>query len=237
MTPEDRARLAANLQAVRERIAAAATRAGRDPASVRLIAVTKYVESSVMRELLALGCHDLGEARPQALWSKQVELADVADSIRWHFIGHLQRNKLGRTLEQVSLLHSGDRWDLLAAADEFAAAQRRSIPALIEVNISGDGTKHGFRPDEIVNLGKRLAELKHVDVRGLMGMSSLEGDLNSARREFARLRELREQARASWPASLSLNELSMGMSGDFEVAIEEGATAVRVGSALYEGIA
>lgn len=231
------ARLAENLNNVRARIAAAAVRSGRSPDDVRLVAVTKYVDTAVAWALMEIGCHDLGESRPQELWHKADELKSADSSIRWHFIGHLQRNKLARTLPYVALLHSGDSLRLLEAVDEFGRSQQRKIPTLIEVNISGDVTKHGFKPEEMPGLGEALSKLTHIDVRGLMGMSSLEGDQHDARAEFAGLRQLRDRLKHEWPASIALNELSMGMSDDFEAAIEAGATLVRIGSALFEGIA
>jgi hypothetical protein len=184
--------------------------------------------------LVAAGCRDLGESRSQELWSKAAELADL--SINWHLIGHLQRNKVERTLPLVSLIHSADSVRLIAAINESAAAMWREVPVLLEVNVSGDRSKHGFGPDEIARLLPEIAAFDHVEVRGLMAMAGREGDLESARRDFARLRELRDRLRRELPAGMSLDELSMGMSGDFEAAIEEGATIVRVGSALFEGV-
>lgn len=227
-------RLAANLQRVRARIAAAAARAGRAAGDVRLVAVTKYVEPEVARALVELGQCDLGESRPQELWRKAEALADLPQ-VCWHFIGHLQRNKLARTLPHVALLHSADSLRLLQAVDEFGRQHGRRIAALVEVNISGDASKHGFAPDDLLPLRDEIAQLTHVDVRGLMGMSSLDGSMDDARREFSALRQLRDRLRGQWPENLSWNELSMGMSDDLEAAIEAGATLVRVGSALFEG--
>lgn len=228
--------LAENVQRIRARMADAAVRTGRSADDVRLIAVTKYVEPDWARALVELGQCDLGESRPQELWRKVDALGELNASIRWHFIGHLQRNKLDRTLPHVALVHSGDSLRLLAAIDAVGQTLGRRIPTLIEVNISGDVTKHGFRPDELASLGEKLATFAHVDVRGLMGMSSLEGTPDDARREFAALRELRERVRGEWSMGGELRELSMGMSDDFEVAIAEGATCVRIGSALFEGL-
>jgi PLP dependent protein len=228
-------RIAENLQQVRDRIAVAAQCSGRSPDDVRLVAVTKYVGAAETRALVAAGCRDLGESRPQELWRKAAELAD--DEIRWHFIGHLQRNKLARTLPLVCLLHSGDSLRLLEAIAAESDERARSALVLLEVNVSGDATKHGFGPEEIEPLGDRLAALGGVEIRGLMAMAGREGGPDDARREFARLRELRDRLQSAWGGRFELKELSMGMSSDFEIAVEEGATLVRVGSALFEGAA
>jgi pyridoxal phosphate enzyme (YggS family) len=228
-----RERIAENVGQVRERIAAAAARAGRRPDDVTLVAVSKYVGVDEAQALVGAGCRDLGESRPQELWRKAEALG--ANAIRWHLIGHLQRNKVARTLPLVSLLHSGDSLRLLAAVDAENAAQGRVTPALLEINVSGDATKHGFHPDEVEPLGETLAALNGVQIRGLMAMAGLEGSPDDARREFAQLRELRDRLQTAWEDRFRLAELSMGMSGDFEIAIEEGATLVRVGSLLFEG--
>lgn len=228
-----RERIAGNVAHVRERIAAAAQRAGRRPDDVTLVAVSKYVGVDEAQALVAAGCRDLGESRPQELWRKADSLG--ASAIRWHLIGHLQRNKVARTLPLISLLHSGDSLRLLESIHVENAAQGRVTPTLLEINVSGDATKHGFRPDEVEPLGETLAALSGVEIRGLMAMAGLEGSPDDARREFAQLRELRDRLQTSWGDRFRLAELSMGMSGDFEIAIEEGATLVRVGSLLFEG--
>jgi pyridoxal phosphate enzyme (YggS family) len=151
-------------------------------------------------------------------------------------IGHLQRNKARRTLPLVTLLHSGDSLRLLETVEEWAAEMGRTTDVLVEVNVSGDATKHGLAAGEVEPLLPRLAELSHVRIRGLMAMARWGGTLDEARADFVRLRELRDRLLTSCPPQISLQELSMGMSGDFEVAIEEGATLVRVGSALFEGV-
>ena len=225
--------IAENVRQVRERIGAAARRSGRRAEDVTLVAVSKYVGAGEVRALLAAGCHDLGESRPQELWRKAEALGDA--SLRWHLIGHLQRNKIARTLPLVGLLHSGDSLRLLEAVNAECLREGRRLPALLEVNVSGDATKHGFRSDEVEPLGDALAALNGIEIRGLMCMAGREGDAAEARREFAQLRELRDRLQAAWAGRFELAELSMGMSGDFEIAIEEGATLVRVGSLLFEG--
>jgi pyridoxal phosphate enzyme (YggS family) len=236
-------RLQDNLAEVRGRVAAAAGRSGRAAGSITLVAVTKYVRGDVVRELIASGCYDLGEARPQELWAKARALrerpsqyqSDSSD-VRWHLVGHLQRNKVSQTLPHVALIHSADSLRLLKAIDSAAAEQQRRVNVLIEVNVSGDVTKHGFEPAGIAPVLPHIAALSHVQVRGLMCMAAREGDTAVARANFAALRELRDRLSSNLPPNLSFDELSMGMSGDFEIAIEEGATMVRVGSALFQGV-
>ena len=225
-------RIADNVAAVRERIARAAERDGRPADRVSLVAVTKYVSVEWVRPLVAAGCFDLGESRPQQLWTKSAALADLP--IRWHMIGHVQRNKVRRTLPLTALLHSVDSRRLLAMINE----ESQSLPptrVLLEVNVSGESAKHGFAAADIEPLLAELPGYANVSVRGLMCMASLEGGATEARRDFAALRALRDKLRPACPPGVALDELSMGMSGDFEEAIEEGATIVRVGSALFEG--
>ena len=229
------ARLSANLARVRQQIAEAAVRSGRRPEDVRLVGVTKYIDVEMTRALFEAGLADLAESRPQELWKKADLLKELP--IRWHAIGHLQRNKVERTLPLISLLHSGDSLRLWEAVSAAAVKQRRVVETLLEVNISGDEAKHGFAPHEVASALPAIASLPGVKVRGLMAMASLEGGNEQARRDFAALRKLRDSLLADCPPQLELRELSMGMSGDFIDAIEEGATIIRVGSALFEGIA
>ena len=227
-------RIAANLSGVRQRMATTAQRSGRSAEDVRLVAVTKYVGTAEIEALLAAGCRDLGEARPQDLWRK-AEAFRGRDA-RWHLIGHLQRNKLSRTLPLVDLLHSADGESLLAAIDAWGRAAPGPVDVLLEVNVSGDVAKHGFSPEEVTPLWPRLASLAGVRIRGLMGMSGREATPDEARRQFVALRILRDALLAAGADAAEFRELSMGMTDDFEIAIEEGATLVRVGSALFEGL-
>lgn len=234
LTDRDIRQLHENLARIREQIATAAQRAGRSAGDVQLIGVTKYVSADVARELAAAGLLDLGESRPQELWRKVEALPDP--QIRWHMIGHLQRNKLRRSLPSMALLHSGDSLRLLEGVNAECASLQRKQSVLIEVNISGDANKHGFQPDEVAAALPTIAALPNLEVVGLMTMAALEGGVDRDRRDFAALRELRDRLQPQLPPSIDLRELSMGMSDDFEAAIEEGSTMVRVGSALFEGI-
>ena len=226
-------RIRENLARVRRQIADAAARSGRAAEAVKLVAVTKAAGEPAIRALVEAGCRDLGENRPQQLWDRAARLADLP--IRWHMIGTLQRNKVRRTLPLIHTLQSADSPSLVEAVDRIAAELSLCVPVLLEVNVSGEGAKHGFDPVSVEPYLEELARLEHVEVRGLMCMAGLEGGPERARRDFASLRGLRDRLRPSCPDGLSMDELSMGMSGDFEAAIEEGATIVRIGSALFEG--
>ena len=227
-------RIAENLAQVRQRIADAANRSDRQTADVLLVAVTKYVGLELIEPLIDAGASVLGESRPQQFWPKAEALADRP--IQWHMIGQLQRNKIRRTLPLVELIHSVESVRLVDAIDRIAAELSLKARILLEVNISGDEAKHGFAPSALESQLSDLAAFNNVEIRGLMCMAGLGTDAEGARRDFAALRELRDRLSSDCPAGVWLDELSMGMSGDFEVAIEEGATIVRVGSALFEGL-
>ncbi len=224
--------LADRLRTVRERIAAACARARRPAGGVTLVAVTKTVPVEVAALMPELGVHDLGESRPQELWLKAAALSGAS----WHLIGHLQRNKVERTLPLVGMIHSGDSLRLLTALEEEARRQGRTLDVLLEVNASREASKHGFAPEAVPLLGGEIEKLRHVRVRGLMAMAAYDEDAEACRPTFARVRELRDRLRGEVGAPHSLDHLSMGMSNDFEVAIEEGATLVRLGSVLFEGL-
>jgi pyridoxal phosphate enzyme (YggS family) len=225
--------LAASLAAVEDRLSAACRRAGRSRDEVTLVAVTKTVSVEVASLLPGLSVHDLGESRPQELWRK----AAVLPLVRWHLIGHLQRNKIERTLPVVSRLHSVDSLRLLRALETAAEtlAEPKPLPALLEVNVSREASKHGFAPEEVEEMAAALAVLKYVRVDGLMTMAAYEDDPEKTRPTFRALRELRDRLAAA--VRRPLPHLSMGMSNDFEIAVEEGATMVRLGTVLFEGIA
>jgi pyridoxal phosphate enzyme (YggS family) len=231
------ARCLENLLAVRGRVAEACRRAGRDPGGVTVVAVTKYVGPELARGLVLAGCRDLAESRPQSLWAKAAALADLEPAPRWHLVGHLQRNKVRRTLEVVSLVHSLDSLRLLETCAAEAETLDTTCNALVEVNLSGDPGRTGANESEAEAIVTAAAALPRMRIRGLMGMASVpDDDQTAARREFARLREFRDRLAGRAPGGTELVELSMGMSGDYEAAILEGATLVRIGSALFEGV-
>ncbi len=227
---ESRQRIADNLAAVEERLCAACRRAGRERYEVTLVAVTKTVSAEVAALLPELGVHDLGESRPQELWHK----ATVVKDVRWHLVGHLQRNKIERTLPLIQRIHSVDSLRLLDALEDACRQLSLTLPALLEINASREASKHGFAPEEAPGLAPRLAELQHVRIDGLMTMAAYEEEAERTRPTFAALRTLRD--RLATELGRPLPQLSMGMSNDFEIAVEEGATLVRLGTVLFEGI-
>ena len=220
-------RIAANLSTVRARIAEAARRSGRDPSSVTLVAVTKRNAAGPIRELVKQGQLDLGENYPQELWAKAEELADLP--VRWHLIGHLQGNKVKKTAPMVRMIHGVDSLKLLRTLDEMDDPPR----GCLQVNASGEDSKHGWSPDGLLADADAIAGCHKIPIVGLMTIAGYGTSNDEARPTFAALRELRDRLRTI--TGLALPELSMGMSGDYEAAIEEGATLVRVGSALFEG--
>lgn len=232
--PDIDRQIADNLDHVRERIQRAAESAGRSASEVQLVAVTKYADVEVTAALVRAGCDTLGESRPQQLWDKAE--ATGLENVCWHLIGHLQRNKVQRTLPLVQLIHSVDSPRLLRAIDKAAEHQQRRARVLLEVNCSGEAAKHGLTGDGLKELLTQLPMNPHVEVCGLMTMAAYEGGLETAGRNFATLRELRDMVGSECPPGTTLRELSMGMSNDFEVAIREGATMVRIGSLLFEGL-
>lgn len=228
MTDDDlKAVLTERVAAVRKIIATSAEKVGRDPSTVTLVAVTKTVSPRV---IAALDVVDCAENRPQAFWPK----AEALPGKRWHFIGHLQRNKLDRTLPLAHLFHAADSDRILGAVNTFGGKAGRRVPILLEVNCSGEAAKGGFRPEEVPAVAADHGLFEYLDIRGLMTMAAYADDPESARPTFAMLRKLRETVRKR--TGLPLPELSMGMSGDYAVAVEEGATLVRVGTVLFTGL-
>lgn len=227
------ARVGANLAEVRTRIAGAAKRAGRDPATVTLVAVTKSVG---MAEVLALARHgvtDFGENRADALLAKRAEAERAGLRATWHMIGNLQTNKVRRALPAIDVLHSLDRLSLVEAfAGELARGRDAALPAFVQVNVSGEVSKSGFAPEGLEGALTHAQLVAGLELTGLMTMAPLSHDADAARPVFRRLRELRDVAHSR--GYLRALNLSMGMSQDFEIAVEEGATHVRVGSILFK---
>ena len=234
ISPAQEMRIADNVRRVRDGIADAALRAGRDSSEITLVAVCKYVDATVTRVLIDAGCQDLGESRPQQLWQKESILRDAVP--RWHLIGHLQRNKARRTAHLADWIHSVDSLELLATIDRCASGRDTPLNILLEVNISGDTAKHGFDTTRAAEAVAAAAACEHIQLRGLMGMAGAGTTPASARAEFRRLATLREQLLRHVADPTVLAELSMGMSGDYAAAIAEGATMVRIGSTLFDGV-
>lgn len=236
---EWRAELAARIERVEGRIAAAAERAGRDPAEVQLVAVTKTVPAHIVKAAWELGLTDFGENRVQEAIEKIPLVFPGTANARgsepraaWHMIGHLQRNKVKWVVPLFTLIHSVDSLRLAREIDKRAASAERRMPILLEVNVAGEESKFGFAPDGVAQLIPRIASLPHVAIQGLMTIAPLTADAESVRPYFRRLQRLRDELQATFP-DIMWQHLSMGMTDDFEVAIEEGATLVRIGRAIF----
>ncbi|MBI3996553.1 MAG: YggS family pyridoxal phosphate-dependent enzyme [Candidatus Omnitrophica bacterium] len=241
--------LQAQLQQVRERISHACQRCGRDPSSVTLIGVTKTVSADVVGEAIQLGLTDLGENRVQEAQAKRQALGfklQASDSsvqpvacslqpVRWHLIGHLQRNKVKLAIELFDVIHSVDSLELVNELDRQAAQRGTRVDILVQVNVSGEATKFGCAPQEVAPLAHAINRMAHLRFIGLMTMAPFSDHAEAARPYFRRLRTLRDDVVSSFQLPASSLCLSMGMSGDFEVAIEEGADFVRIGTAIFGG--
>ena len=223
--------VASNLADTRARVASAAHAAGRDPSSVRLIAVSKTFPIDAVREAFAAGQREFGENRVQEGLQKIERSADL--SIRWHLLGHLQTNKARKAASAFAMIQSVDSVELLQKLDRGAADDGRAPELLIQVDLAGEATKFGVPPAEVPRLFEAASACRAARVVGLMTLPPLPEKPEDARRWFRQLRELRDGWLASGVPSAMLRELSMGMSGDFEVAIQEGATIVRVGTAIF----
>ena len=221
--------IAKNLIAIRERIAEAAKRAGRNPSEVRLVAVSKTKPAAAIEEARSCGQVIFGENYVQEFVTKQAELSGVS----WHFIGGLQSNKVRQIAGKVDLIHSVDRISLAREIDRQWGALGKSCEVLIQVNISQEATKSGTSSAGLLELVTEVAKLPNLLVVGLMTMPPFFDDPEGARPYFRALQELAREVEAAGIPGVEMRELSMGMSGDFETAIEEGATLVRVGSALF----
>lgn len=219
---------AANLKAVRERIAAACHRSGRDPDEVRLLPVTKTVPAHVLRLAYAAGISDFGENKLQEARHKRDVLRDLP--IRWSIIGHLQTNKVKYLVRFAAEFHALDSVRLAAELNRRLDAEGRDLDVFVQVNTSGEASKYGLHPDDLVSFVERMPEYPRLKPRGLMTLAIFSGDTDRVRACFRLLRDLRDRAVSLHPG---FTQLSMGMSGDFEIAIEEGANVVRVGQAIF----
>lgn len=211
------------------RILEACRRSGRSRDDIRVVAVTKYIDVAKTRELIGLGYNRLGENRWQQAREKWEAIGDDAE---WHFIGHLQTNKVKDVIGRFAVLHSLDRPSLLQAVQKRAEALDIRVPVFIQLNVSGEASKFGLAPDELFSFAGQAADCPNIRVEGLMTMAPHEADPELTRPVFRRLRELRDELNARAILPEPAHHLSMGMSNDFEVAIEEGATCLRLGSVL-----
>ncbi|HET7577838.1 MAG TPA: YggS family pyridoxal phosphate-dependent enzyme [Bacillales bacterium] len=215
-----------NAARIQQKIAAACERAGRNPQQVKVIAVTKYVSEETAKAALEAGIRNIGENRDKGFLEKREALGDEAV---WHFIGSLQSRKVKNIIDHVDYLHSLDR---LSLAKEIEKRATNTVRCFIQVNVSGEDSKHGLSPDEVVPFIEKLADFQKIQVVGLMTMAPYTDDREKVRSVFAGLRDLAESVRSKKWGHAPCTELSMGMSNDFEIAVEEGATFVRIGTAL-----
>ncbi len=240
--------LSVNLKSVRSRIDAACARVRREPSDIRLVVVTKAVEIDVVLALVRLGVRDLGENRVQQLGTRVGEVHEFLKALspdatgeriappRWHMIGQLQRNKVRAVLPMATLIHSVDQLRLAEEIDKRAASLPQMVDVLLEINGGDEPEKGGAAVCAAGHLGEQIASMPNVRLRGLMSMAPQTEDEVVQRQVFTRVRELYEEMRNDYAVGGAFDILSMGMSGDFEVAVECGANMVRVGSAMFEGV-
>lgn len=224
--------LAKNMADVKRRVAAACARANRSIDEVKIVAVTKYVDAQVVRQLIGLGASHIGENRVQDAEKKFREAELNQTQVKTHMIGHLQRNKVAACIRLFHLIHSVDSVRLAEEIDKQSRKLNRVTPCLLQVNVSGEETKHGFAPSEVKEAIGQIAGMTNIQVVGLMTMAPFV-EPEETRSVFRSLRILRDEINGLEIPNVRLTELSIGMSNDFEVAIEEGATLVRIGSAFF----
>ena len=222
--------IAENVSEIRRKLAAACIRVGRHPSEVTLVAVSKTFPVEKIQEAALCGVTDIGENYVQELLGKHEVLGS---EVRWHFIGHLQSNKVKHVAGWIHLIHSVENDHLAAEIDKRAAQLDRIIDVLIEVNTTGEASKYGVRPEKTVQFINHLAFLKHIRVAGLMTMGPFLPDPEASRPMFRTLRQLRDEVGSLDQKNVDMRHLSMGMTGDYQVAVEEGATLVRIGTAIF----
>jgi PLP dependent protein len=220
-----------NINSIREKISRACARAGRSSSEVTLLAVGKTFPSSAVREAVEAGVADVGENYVQELLSKRRDLS--GSDVRWHFIGHLQSNKVKNVADWIHMIHAVDSTALAIEIDRRAAKSGRVIECLLEVNTTGESTKFGVAPGDVTALVKSLASCDNISLGGLMTIGPFLPDPEGSRPMFRRLRELKDEIGSLAQGNVTMRHLSMGMTGDFEVAIDEGATLVRIGTAIF----
>ncbi len=223
--------IAENVEQVRKRIRRACQRSRRDPQSVRLIAVSKTFDAEKIREAVEADVNDIGENFVQELRDKRAALNNP--HILWHFVGHLQSNKVKYIADFIHLIHSIDHRSVAEEIDKRGAKSGRAVDVLIEVNTTGEKTKFGVLPEETVEFAKSLAHFKNLKLKGLMTIGPFLPDPEASRPAFQTLRSLRDETMRVGIENAEMTELSMGMTNDFEVAIDEGATMIRLGTAIF----
>lgn len=220
-----------NLQTIRHRVEAACTKSGRNPDEVTLLGVSKTFSAELIREAVDAGVSEIGENYVQELLRKKEELTE--SGIRWHFIGHLQSNKVKYVADWIHLIHSVDNAGLAREIDKRAAQSGRIIDVLVEVNTTGEQSKFGLRPEATADFVESIGGLENIRVSGLMTIGPFLPDPEDSRPAFSTLRQLRDEIARKKQHNAPMHHLSMGMTGDFEVAIDEGATIIRIGTAIF----
>ncbi|HHV62293.1 MAG TPA: YggS family pyridoxal phosphate-dependent enzyme [Firmicutes bacterium] len=225
--------LAGRLSAIRERIAAAAIRSGRKPEDVKLVAVTKGVSSEKVRQAIELGVNAIGENRVQEARAK-LPAVGRGPGVEWHMIGHLQTNKVRAALEIFDVIQSLDRWKLASELDAYGRKRGIPVNVLVQVKVSGEETKFGVHPSEVLDFVRRVAaELPGLRVLGLMAIAPYFDDPEKTRPYFRQVRELGSAVEEARIPGVTMRYISMGMTNDFEVAIEEGSNMVRIGTGIF----
>jgi pyridoxal phosphate enzyme (YggS family) len=219
-----------NLDNIWKKIESVCNKSGRNLNEITLVGVTKTFSSNVIMEAVEHKLFDLGESKVQELISKK---DDIPDIVRWHFIGHLQKNKVKHIADFIHLIHSVDSFELAKEIDKHANKNRRQIPILVQINISNEETKFGVESENVYKLVKEISQLENIKVQGLMTIGTYYEDIELSRTNFRKLKNIFDELKLSTLNNAEMKHLSMGMSHDFTVAIEEGATMIRVGTALF----
>ena len=219
-----------NLDILRKRIKKSCSKSGRDILDITLVGVTKTLPPDIIKKAVSAGIMDLGENKVQELLSKKEELPE---NIRWHLIGHLQKNKVKYIAEFIYMIHSIDSFELALEIDKQAKKVKRQIPVLIQVNTSGEDSKFGTEPENTLRLTKEVSGLENIKVNGLMTIGAFFNDAEMVRPCFKNLKSIFDKIKRLDLKNVEMKHLSMGMTNDFEVAIEEGATIIRIGTALF----
>ena len=235
-------RIAKNLDRIRHEISDASARAGRSPGGVKIVAVTKSVDIATIKNCLKAGLTDLGESRPQQLAERFMQIDEhlhqrrdpLHSEVRWHMVGHLQRNKVKQTLTAADVIHSVDSLRLAEEISNRAEADERVVDVMLQVNCSQETQKSGCAVGAALHLGEMICSMRSVRLTGLMTMGPTSGEPDRTRRAFVRLREVFEEMKHEKIGGDGFKHLSMGMSGDYAIAVEEGATIVRIGTALFD---
>jgi pyridoxal phosphate enzyme (YggS family) len=220
-----------------EEVRSACQKAGRSEREVQIVGVAKYVDAALTAQLVASGCAIIGENRPQLLWEKSDFFQQQGiDAPKWHLIGHLQRNKVRRSLPIVDMIESVDSLRLAEEINSEAQRIGKTVSILVDVNVTQDSSKTGLQDEQLLRESTQISQLSNLRWCGLMAMSSLDADKDTVLKEFAKVRQLRDRLQSQLGNQVNLKELSMGMSGDFPEAIAEGATSVRIGSSLWASL-